>query len=51
MKVIIESDVEDRVPKGIITLLTEAAKLCNVDIWVTIPKEEIESEDGYGWQV
>lgn len=47
MKVIVESDVNERVPTTILSLLTEIAKTCNVDIWVTTPKEEIESE-GYG---
>jgi len=47
MKVIVESDVSERVPPNILSLLTEISKTCNIDIWITTPQEEIELE-GYG---
>ena len=50
VKLIVETEIELRLPKSIITLLTETAKVCNVDIWVTTPREEIDEleEKGYG---
>ncbi len=50
MKVKIEVDVSERVPASILSLLTEAAKLCKVDIWVVLPEDET-IEEGYGHAV
>ena len=53
MKVIVESQVSERIPASILMLLTEAAKVCQVDIWVTIPQEEVNNneEEDYSWGV
>ena len=45
----IEPQVSERVPLSILELLTEATKLCKVDIWVVIPDDE--DEVGYGHAV
>lgn len=45
----IESVIEPRIKEGFLALLTEIAKACNVDIWVSPPSEEVE--EGYGFAV
>ena len=51
MTVKVESVIEDRLKEGFLALLTEIAKVCNVEIWVCQPTEEVVEgsvDEGYG---
>lgn len=52
----VETAIESRVKEGFLALLTEVAKVCNVEIWIVKPSEEVEDEhlddvNGYGHAV